>query len=343
MHRPEPIRNRLSRRRALAGLGGFAAASVLGQPASKALAQTGTAGPTTRELAASIGQAATAFLASLDEPALTRATYPFADPERQRWHWTVVSSFPRNGLPLSVMNEEQRGLALALLRASVSEAGYRKDLAIMALVRYLGHDLEEYYFTVFGAPGTEPWGWRIEGLHLSRHFTVTGGRVIATPFFLGAFPTITDTGLRAMEREEEAARELVRSLLDAGRDDVVFQAESLTQHVTENLARVESLDAVGVALAEFDEGQRALALEIIDTYLGTLAPEVAIPIADRMDAGGVGAISFGWAGSIEPGQPHYYRLQGPTFLLEFDNSRNSGTHIHSVWRDFEEDFGAHLI
>lgn len=343
MHRPEPTRFRLSRRRALAGLGGFAAASLLGQPASKAHAQTDPAGPATPGLAASIGEAATAFLASLDASALTRATYPFADPERQRWHWTVVSSFPRNGLPLSVMNEEQRGLALALLRASVSEAGYRKDLDIMALVRYLGHDFEEYYFTVFGTPGTEPWGWRLEGLHLSRHFTVTGGRVVATPFFLGAFPTVTDTGLRAMEREEEAARELVRSLLDAGRDDAVFQAEPLTRHVTENLARVESLDAVGVALAEFDDGQQALALEIIDTYLGTLMPEVATPISDRIEAAGVDALTFGWAGSIEPQQPQYYRLQGPTFLLEFDNSRNSGTHIHSVWRDFEQDFGGDQV
>ena len=132
---------------------------------------------------------------------------------------------------------------------------------------------------------------------------------------------------------------MVRSLLDAGRTDVVFQAASLTDHLTQNLPRVEPLDAVGVTVTEFDEGQRALALEIVDTYLGTLVPEVATPIADRIDAAGVGALTFGWAGSIEPGQPHYYHLQGPTFLLEFDNSRNSGTHIHSVWRDFEQDFG----
>ncbi len=340
MHRAEPFR--LNRRRALAGLGGLTAAGLLGRSTTRALAQSETAGPATPGLAASIGEAAAAFLASLDGPALSRATYPFADPERQRWHWTVLSSFPRNGLPLTEMSEEQRGLALALLRASLSEAGYRKDRGIMALQRDLGGDPDGYYVTIFGTPGTEPWGWRLEGHHLSRHFTVAGGRVAAAPFFLGALPTVDVVGLRVMEREEEAARELVRSLLAAGRADAVFQAASLTEHLTQNLPRVEPLDPAGVALAEFDEGQRALALEIVGTYLGTLAPEAATPIADRIDAAGVDALTFGWAGSVEPRQPHYYRLQGPTFLLEFDNSRNGGAHIHSVWRDFEQDFGAHL-
>ncbi len=342
MLRAEPSRHRLSRRRALAGLGGLAAAGLLAKPSPAVLAQTETANLETPALAASIGEAASAFLAALDGPALTRAAYPFADPERQRWHWTVPANFPRNGLPLTAMGETARDLALALLAASVSEAGYRKDREIMSLQRDLGNDPEDYYVTVFGTPGPEPWGWRFEGHHLSRHLTVTGDRVVAAPFFLGAWPTVNDAGLRAMEREEEAARELVRSLLADGRDDAVFQTESLTDHLTQNLPRVEPLDPVGVALAEVDDGQRSLALEIVDTYLGTLAPEVAAPLSDRIDAAGIDTLTFGWAGSVEPRQPHYYRLQGPTFLLEFDNSRNGGTHIHSVWRDFEQDFGAHL-
>ncbi len=359
MNRPQPARYRLcrptpavsdhpgsarfSRRHAMAGLGGLAAADLLGRRTPRALAQTGTAIPATPDLASGIGDAAAAFLASLDEPALALATYPFADPERQRWHWTVLSSFPRNGLPLTAMREEQRELAFALLSASLSEAGYRKDRDIMSLQRDLGNDPQDYFVTIFGTPGAEPWGWRLEGHHLSRHFTVAGDRVSAVPFFLGALPTINYTGLRVMEREEEAARELVRSLLAAGRDDAVFQAASLTEHLTQNLPRVDPLDPVGVVLADVDAGQRTLALEIVDTYLGTLAPEVATTIFDRIDAAGLDTLTFGWAGSVEPRQPHYYRLQGPTFLLEFDNSRNSSAHIHSVWRDFEQDFGGDLM
>ena len=152
MHRSEPANLRLSRRRAVAGLGGLAAASLLGRPIPNALAQTGTPTPATPRLAASIGDAAATFLASLDGQALARATYPFADPERQRWHWTVLSSFPRNGLPLNEMSEEQRELALALLQASLSDAGYRKDRDIMALQGDLGNDPDDYYVTIFGTP-----------------------------------------------------------------------------------------------------------------------------------------------------------------------------------------------
>ena len=198
MHHSEPAR--LSRRRALAGLGGLAAAGFVERPTPQAIAQSESSTPSA--LAASIGEAATTFLASLDEPGLARATYAFTDPERQRWHWTVPANVPRNGLPLNVMSEVQRESALALLRSSLSEAGYRKDLDIMSLQRDLGNDPEDYYVSVFGTPGTEPWGWRFEGHHLSRHITVAGDRVVTTPFFLGAWPTINDAGLQAMERRK---------------------------------------------------------------------------------------------------------------------------------------------
>jgi hypothetical protein len=123
---------------------------------------------------------------------------------------------------------------------------------------------------------------------------------------------------------------------------VIFQERSLTRHETQNQATVTPLAPVGLPLGEFNGEQQALADEIVQTYLNTLPAEIGGPIYDRLQAAGVAEIRFGWSGSLEPRQPHYYRLQGPTFLLEFDNSRNSGTHIHSVWRDFEQDFGQQL-
>ena len=98
---------------------------------------------------------------------------------------------------------------------------------------------------------------------------------------------------------------------------------------------------VGVAAAEFDPDQVTLLREILDVYLGTRPDDLARPLVARLEDAGQGALRFGWAGSVEPLTPHYYRVQGPTFLLEFDNSRNGGTHVHSVWRDFAQDFGAH--
>jgi len=291
-------------------------------------------------LSANMAQAASLLLAALDGDARSKATYAFGDSERQRWHWTTPRGFPRNGLPLHDMTPDQRTLALALLRTSVSEAGYQKALDIMSLQRELGNDPELYYVTVFGTPGAaEPWGWRFEGHHLSRNFTIVGEQVSATPFFNGSWPTVTDAGLRAMAREEDAARELVTSLDDSRRAVAIFQARTLTNHVTQNQPYVRPLDPVGIALGDIAAEQRKLALEIMQTYLGVLPESIATPSFERISSAGIENIRFGWAGSLEPRRPQYYRLEGPTFLLEFDNSRNGGTHIHSVWRDFEGDFG----
>jgi hypothetical protein len=294
-------------------------------------------------LASDIAGAATQFLASLDEGARTKATYAFDDSERQRWHWTTPGGFPRNGLPLREMNPDQRGLALALLRASVSEAGYQKALDIISLQNELGNDPELYYVTVFGSPGSaDPWGWRFEGHHLSRHLTIVGDQVAATPFFNGSWPTTADSGLRAMAREEDAARELVHSLDERARGIAIFQSRTLTNHMTHNQAYVTPLEPVGIPLGELAADQQKLVIEIVQTYLGGLHDSIGTPSYERIQSAGLENIRFGWAGSLEPRRPQYYRLQGPTFLMEFDNSRNGGTHVHSVWRDFERDFGQHL-
>jgi hypothetical protein len=291
-----------------------------------------------------MARAATQFLGALDEEARSTATYAFGDSERLRWHWTTPAGFPRNGLPLRDMSQEQRALALDLLRVSVSPAGYQKALDIMSLQNDLGNDPELYFVTVFGNPGgAEPWGWRLEGHHLSRQFTVAGDRVVMTPFFLGSWPTTTNAGLRALGREEDAARELVRSLEDAKREVAIFQSRTLTRHLTQNDPYVSPLDPVGIPAGDLNDPQRALVTEIIQAYLGVLPASAATPISDRIQGAGVENVRFGWAGSMEPRRPHYYRLEGPTFLLEFDNSRNGGTHVHSVWRDFAEDFGQHVV
>jgi hypothetical protein len=291
-----------------------------------------------------MARAATGFLDSLEADQRTRATYAFADAERVRWHWTTPGNFPRNGLPLRDMTQSQRDLALALLRASVSEGGFQKALDIISLQNDLGNDPELYYLTVFGAPGGgAPWGWRFEGHHLSRHYTVVGDRLMVTPFFLGAWPTVSDAGLKAMEREEWAARELINSLEGGQRQTALFQERTLTRHATQNQPYVTPLDPIGLLASEFNGDQQTLMLEIIQTYLGTLPANFGTSHFERLSQAGLENVRFGWAGSLEARRPHYYRLQGPTFLLEFDNSRGGGTHIHSVWRDFAEDFGQQLV
>jgi len=298
-----------------------------------------TADPTVTTLINDIASHTTRYLDSLDQSQRTKTAYAFTDPELTRWHWTTPSNFPRNGLPLSEMGTPQRDTAFALLQTSLSAYGLQKSLDIISLQNDLGNDPELYYVTVFGTPGVEPWGWRWEGHHLSRRFNIINGKLSVTPFFLGAWPTVNNNGLKAMEREEWAARELVTSLDDNQRSSVIFQQQTLGRHVTQNEAYVAPLKTVGVAVSSLNADQQTLVMEIIHKYLDTLPELIAASHLDRIQASGFENITFAWAGALESQQPHYYRLQGPTFLLEHDNSRNRGTHIHSVWRDFAEDFG----
>jgi hypothetical protein len=298
-----------------------------------------TDGPVVSTLINDMASRATQYLDLLDQNQRTKSTYAFNDPELTRWHWTTPGNFPRNGLPLREMDVSQRDAAFALLQTSLSTYGLQKSLDIISLQNDLGNDPELYYVTVFGTPGTEPWGWRWEGHHLSRRFNVINGKLSVTPFFLGAWPTVNNAGLKAMEREEWAARELVTSLDEGQRAAAVFDQRAPGRHFTQNEAYVAPLENIGIAVSNLNENQQALVTEIVHKYLDTLPDLVAPPHLERLAVAGIENITFAWAGSFEAQHPHYYRLQGPTFLLEHDNSRNRGTHIHSVWRDFAEDFG----
>src|SRR5215216_1731737 len=298
-----------------------------------------TAGRTVSALISDMAERAALYLDSLDSNQRTKSSYAFNDPELTRWHWTTPSNFPRNGLPLREMGTDQRDAAFALLQTSLSAYGLQKSLDIISLQNDLGNDPELYYVTVFGTPGAEPWGWRWEGHHLSQRFNVINGKLSVTPFFLGAWPTVNNAGLKAMEREEWAARELVTSLDEAQRAIAIFDQRAPGHHFTQNDVYVAPLENLGIAVSSLNANGQSLVIEIIHKYIDTLPDLVAASHLERLTAAGIENITFAWAGSLEPQHPHYYRLQGPTFLLEHDNSRNRGTHIHSVWRDFAEDFG----
>lgn len=180
--------------------------------------------PASNAYAAGIASAANAVLNGMDEAQRQQSAFAFSDAERLRWHWTNTSAFPRNGLALRDMQPQQREAALALLRASVSEAGFSKSVEIMQLQTEISGDPQNYFVSFFGLPGEAVWGWRFEGHHLSRHFTIAGDKVSITPFFHGMWPSVSAAGKRIMQREEWAARELIRSLDDAGRASVVFKA-----------------------------------------------------------------------------------------------------------------------
>ena len=303
--------------------------------------------------------AADDFLGSLSGFEQRRATYPFDSDERSRHHFIPPEAFERNGIDYRELSAEQKARALDLLRSGLSEQGYLTAQQIMevegilALLegpdRQSARDQEEYYVTVFGSPAADAtWGWRWEGHHLSLHFTIVDGEpTVSTPTFLGANPANVPEGprrgLRAMKAQEDTARELL-ALLDAGqRDKAIFDDVAPTNVVTGAALEVDPLDPIGVPATELTPAQRDQLMAVIDSYIDLMADDIAALRKQEVQAGGLDDIHFAWAGSTERGEVAYYRVQGPNFLIEFDNTQENPNHIHAAFRDFDGDLGRDLL
>ncbi len=306
-------------------------------------------------------QASTAALRLLE--ATPEADHPvlqwrFSVEARSNWHYTPRS---RDGLAWRAMSPAQREATTALLRSALSEPGLAKVRALMSLeiaLRELetfgqSRDPDNYAIALYGQPAADAaaaWGWRIEGHHLSLHFSLNGDRVVASlPQFFGANPAQVPRdiaggprkGFRQLGDEEEGAFEWLASLSPAQRRIAVFDARPFGDIVSRNAARVSPLATVGLPFADMNAAQQAGVLNLITTFAEHLRPEWAEARTARVRAGGLESIRFGWAGSGIRGEPYYFRIQGATFLIEFDNS--GGNHIHSVWRDFQGDWGRDVL
>ncbi len=315
-------------------------------PASPAL------GDEARErLIAEVAKAANGFLASLPEDRRPAAKAAFQSRDRTTWRYTPGG---RPGMPMQEMSPAQREAAQALLRSFLSSEGYLKVQSIIALEavlreleRWDERDPERYWFLVFGEPGTEsPWGVRVEGHHVSLHLAVIKGRFVSsTPTFLGANPAEVRSGpkkgSRALAAEEDAARALLDSLDAAQRGEAIVDDSPYGDIVSRNRSKADRLEARGIAFAKLSSPQQTQLLALIEGYASTMKPKLAEERLAKIRAAGLDGIRFAWAGPTARGRPHYYRVQGPTFLIEFDNS--GGNHIHTVWRDFEGDFGRDLL
>jgi hypothetical protein len=305
---------------------------------------------------APMATAAERFLASLTPEQRQQATFPFDSAERMRWHF--VPQFERNGLQLRGMTEPQRKAAHDLLKTGLSDRGYTTYTQIMQLENILKEaekgkgptrDPEGYRFSVFGTPSAKgTWAWRVEFHHVSLHFTVVNGTAIAsTPSFAGANPAEVKDGPQKGQRTlgplEDTARALVTALDANQRKTAIFTNVALNDIVTENALDINPLSPAGLKASEMTAAQRDLLMKVIDSYTGLMEADIAADRLAKLKIAGVENMAFAWAGSIERGQKHYYRVQGPTFLIEFDNTQNDGNHVHSVWRDFRGDFGRDLL
>lgn len=327
-------------------------AGVLGTLAAGGAALAGS-GPTLVSSSEAMREAAAAFVATLDPGTLERATYAFEDPERFNWGFVPRE---RNGLPLGDMTRAQRDAATALLRVALSEDGFRKVEGVRTLEGVLRElegsprrDPEAYFVTIFGAPSAdEPWGWRFEGHHLSVNYTsVTDELVATTPTFLGANPARVaegpHAGLRLLGAEEDLARALLASLDEVQRARAIIAGTAPRDIITGDDRRVGLVEVEGLPAAEMTPAQKEALRRLMREYIGNMAPALAAAQVRKIEEADFERLHFAWAGSTEPGEGHYYRIHGPTVLIEYDNTQGGANHVHSVWRDLTDDFGEDVL
>ncbi len=306
-------------------------------------------------LTADMAAAAADYLNSLSPELRARASVPFDGPGRTDWHYVPRS---RTGVTFGQMTEPQRIAARNLMRAALSSRGLLKADAIMSLDTVL-RELEKgsqgptrdpmaYEVTVFGDPTKPPWGWKVEGHHISLNFTVgADGAWGATPSFLGANPAEIRTGPLAGQRvlgaEEDLGRELASSLDDTQRKEAILASNVPGDILTIPGRSLDEVPSVGLAYSAMRPEQRAILERLLDEYAGSLRHDAAAEQLKRIRDAGMDNIRFAWVGKTEPGLPHYYRISGPTFVIELDNTQNNANHVHTVWHDKTRDFGRDLL
>ena len=296
------------------------------------------------------------FLESLDDEQRNRLVMPFDDMSKNTWHYLPGRMWPRAGLTLDELNDNQKVEFSQMLQSFLSNTGYEKTRKIIELENVLVElggdpgfrDAGAYSIAVYGNPGTDSlWAWSFEGHHLSLNFTVSNGKLSVAPRFFGASPaTIPEgsrKGERTLDREEDLALELINALSDQQKEEAIFQNVPFLDIVTTNATEVSPLRPVGIEANKLTAKQKDLLKQLLKEYLSSIPGNFAIERESKINDEEFDEIRFGWAGALVNGQGHYYRIQGKTFLIEFDNTQNDANHIHTVWRDFDGDFGRDLI
>jgi hypothetical protein len=301
-----------------------------------------------------------AFIKTLSAGQKNEAIAAFADPVRFNWYFTPRE---RKGLALKNMDPQQREAAMAMIRLVLSEDGYSKATQIIDLENVLRvlenrppndtfRDPENYVFLIYGSPGKDPWGWRMEGHHLSIQLTVVDGQVTFTPGFMGSNPgkvlaDVPQKGKNILAEEQNTAFGLLHTLSAQQLEKALIGKTAPNDIFTSN-SRKASLEKIqGLSMKEMNAEQKKIFKNLILAYLKRYHVTLKNQQMSQLEKAGLDDIHFAWMGDqtavIGKGHGHYYRIHGPTFLIEFDNTQNEGNHIHSVVRDLTNDFGEDML
>ncbi|MDB4882999.1 MAG: hypothetical protein JWL95_1765 [Gemmatimonadetes bacterium] len=300
------------------------------------------------------------LLGAIPDSTRAVASFPFDSSERSHWFYVPLD---RQGLTLARMSPAARALVDTLLLTGLSPSGFATAKNIMRHEAILGaleaagppegrrnvRDSSKYYLSVFGSPdASDVWGWRVEGHHLSVNYTGIGASAqVVSPLFMGANPARVPSGphagLRILAAEEDVARALVTMLDDRRRKIAVFSDTAFVEIETRNDPKARPLNAEGLRASDMTAPERAQLRKLIDVYANRMSATARAHAMRDIDDGGFDALRFAWAGSTAVGQAHYYRIHGPTVLIEYDNQQTNANHIHTIWRDLRHDFGGDLL
>lgn len=295
-----------------------------------------------------------AFIDSLTAGQKKKATFPFYGMTPHEWSFLPASTVFPDGIAVKDLDPKQKERLYELMQAYLSRAGYEKTRTIMDLENVL-HELnpanpsripENYFIAIYGVPDKDgAWGWSFQGHHVVLNFTVVKDNIAFAPFFFGANPaeitTGPRTGTKPIAAEEDLGLALIGSMSTGQKQKAIFQSTSFVEIVTGSATQVAPMPEVGIAVKDLSNEQKDILKRLLSVILSAMPEKLAELRLNKIQAEDFGSIRFGWAGTTKKAEPHYYRIQGKSFLVEFDNI--TGNHIHLVWRDFDGDFGRDLL
>lgn len=300
------------------------------------------------------------FVNLLDKNQKIQAQYSYDHLERYVWNYIPLND--RKGLSLNEMNPAQKAAAIALMKTALSDEGYKKATSIMQLEKVLKQienrpatdnyrDTGKYYFAIFGEPSNSSiWGWRLDGHHLSLNFSIDSNKIVAgTPSFFGANPAVVLTGpqkgLEILKKENELSFKLLHLLnkgqLGKAMIDSIAPGDIITKANRQALIK----EPQGISFGEMTTNQKNVFIQLLSLYIHRYTHLFAAGMMKDIETAGMEKLLFAWAGSTEdgPGHPRYYRIQGPTIIIEYDNTQNNGNHVHTIIRDLKNDFGGDVL
>ena len=297
--------------------------------------------------AAEMNEAATVFLASLDGAQRKAASFEFKNKERENWHFVPMD---RKGVRFDALKPHQQHLAFGLLGTGLTQKGLMTATQIMTLeeiLRSRGGDpkvrnTEKYNIAIFGSPSpTKPWGWRFEGHHLSLNFSLLDDKVIGLPAFYGTNPAELKKGplkgMRPLGEIEDAGRQLAKDLIKADMSPV-FSEKAPKEILTAQDSMAKAQQIMGTTSDKMNGEQVKQILAIVSQVASMQRGEITNESLRKINTMQRKKLHFAWGGSLERNGPHYFRIQGVDFIVEYANTQNDANHAHLVWRDLKDDF-----